>query len=140
MRAELRDAEDRVSNDFTIGSKIGILFRIEKTWKYRGDKFMLSVEIRTDDGLRICNMVDADSGFEGVQGFNALEICVSLDDIRFYPGSYTISLYMGDPNSHEVVDHVEECLTMRILTGLTTRSLPRTSGLIFLTPRWQTIS
>jgi lipopolysaccharide transport system ATP-binding protein len=39
----------------------------------------------------------------------------------------------------DVFDHIEDCVSFHVLDGgrLTARSLPRSAGLLFLTPEWK---
>lgn len=96
-----------------------------------------SVELKSSDGTKLANMIDVDSNFYNVcKSINRYEVAIS--DIRLYPDTYYVSLYVGDTSSIESFDYVEDCISFEILDGgtLTTRTLPRNAGLLFLTPRW----
>src|SRR5438552_13841202 len=83
-------------------------------------------------------MVDTDSGF-AIQDFSGAEtISVRLRDVRLYPDTYHVSLWVGSITSTDVYDWVRDCLSFEIVGGgcLTTRTLPRSAGLLFWTPAW----
>jgi lipopolysaccharide transport system ATP-binding protein len=102
-----------------------------------------SIEIINSDGIKLTNMVDTDSNFQVV--CSNQESCfyrIILEDIRFVPGTYSLSFWCGDMSSTETYDYLENCLTFEILDGgkLTTRNLPSNAGLLFLTPKWQKLT
>jgi lipopolysaccharide transport system ATP-binding protein len=127
-------------SEFTIGEKIKIVFCISSNENITHG-LAISMIIHTFDGLQICNIVSHDSKFnvELLEGNNTFQ--VSLDDIRFYPGSYSMGLWLGDHSGNTTFDFVEDCIGFQIIDGglLTSRSLPRSSGLIFLTPEWHLV-
>jgi len=98
-----------------------------------------AVELATSDGVKLANMVDFDSGFTVPPFSDTLLVRVRLQDVRFYPGSYQIGLFVGSTRGEDCYDHVQDCLRFEIVGGgrLTTRLLPRGAGLLFLTPRWK---
>jgi lipopolysaccharide transport system ATP-binding protein len=102
-----------------------------------------SIEIINSDGVKLTNMVDVDSNFQVACSPNETGLFrIILEDIRFVPGTYSLSFWCGDMSSTETYDYLENCLTFEILDGgnLTTRNLPSNSGLLFLTPTWQRLS
>ena len=134
--AELRNRDRKPSQDYSIGDDVEITFRVRLRERVQGMK--LAVELRTSDGLPICNMTDSDSGF-GLQSPNEFEtVTVIIKDLRLYPDTYYVSLWVGSPDSMETFDRVEDCLSLNIIDGgrLTMRHLPRSAGLLFLTPKW----
>jgi lipopolysaccharide transport system ATP-binding protein len=94
--------------------------------------------IRSSDVINICNAVNSDSGFEFQSKRQRETLLVKIGDIRLYPDKYYISLWVGEITGVETCDFVENCLSFEIRDGgrYTTRSLPRSSGLFFLTPDW----
>ena len=98
-----------------------------------------AVQMRTSDGIQLCNMIDVDSGFE-IECLRREEVLsIRIADIRLYPGTYHVSLWVGSVTSIETYDHVQDCLSFEIIDGgrLTSRRLPRSAGLLFLTPEWR---
>ena len=67
------------------------------------------------------------------------EVVVQFNDVRLYPGSYYVSIWVADGANTMVYDHVADALQFNILDGgkLTARPLPRKHGFLFLTPEWQ---
>ncbi len=139
VRAELRDAAQTGQSEFSVGDTIAVVFTIAVADSYRGKKLKLAVELRSSEGIRLCNMVDVDSGFQIEHASPRESLTVELSDIRLYPDSYYVSLWAGSVTSLETFDYVEDCLRFDIRDGgkLTTRTLPRSDGLLFLTPRWR---
>ncbi len=105
-----------------------------------GKPIKLAVSLRSSDGLALANMIDKDSQFGISSAARHEAVMVVLRDIRFYPGTYFFSLWVGSRES-ETWDYVHDCLTLEIMAGgeLTQRSLPREAGLLFLTPEWARI-
>jgi lipopolysaccharide transport system ATP-binding protein len=95
--------------------------------------------LRTSDGLPLSMMIDGDSGFEFEDFKRSEQFEVLLKDVRFYPGTYYVSLYATAPESIDVYDHVQDVLMFHVVDGgqLTARTLPRSYGLLFLTPEWR---
>ena len=140
--AQLRNSEQKACQQFSIGDDISVVFGMKSAGEYRDKKVKVAVQIRTSDGIQLCNMVDVDSGFHlrEFQDQEALSVCIR--DVRFYPGTYYVSLWVGSPTSTETFDRVEDCLSFEIIDGgrLTARSLPRSAGVLFLTPEWSYVS
>jgi lipopolysaccharide transport system ATP-binding protein len=139
LRKEKSTAYDRL---FSIGENILIGFAIK--FNNPNEKMIkTSIELKTSEGLKIANMIDVDSNFQ-VQFLtnNIASYVVRLDDIRLYPGIYLLSFYAGDMSSVETYDYVEDCISFEIIDGgrLTTRNLPQSAGILFLTPKWSNLS
>ena len=135
----LHNALHEGCRDFSIGDDICIVFSIKACSHYVNKKIKLAVELRTSDGLPLCNMIDVDSGFH-VEGLQEREtVSVRITDVRLYPDTYFISLWAGTTTSTETFDHVVDCLSFSIQDGgrLTARQLPRSAGILFMTPEWQ---
>jgi lipopolysaccharide transport system ATP-binding protein len=131
-----------VSNPIRIFS-IGESIQINFTLKFNNPNeksIKTSVELKTSEGLRIANMIDIDSDFQvQLDGNEIVSYQVILHDVRLYPDTYYLSLYAGDMSSIESYDYVEDCISFEIIDGgeLTSRILPTTAGLLFLTPEWK---
>jgi len=135
--AVILNKKGEICQSFSIGDDIYISFKIEQFQKMKRPK--MAVKLRTADGIPLCNMVDNDSGFQ-LNDLKKIEnITVTLKDIRLYPGSYYISLWIGSSDSVDIFDYVEDCLVFNIVDGgkLTARRLPKEAGLLFLTPEWR---
>lgn len=137
--ARLQNALHEYCRNFSIGDEIHIVFIIKACSHYVNRKIKLAVELRSSDGLNICNMVDVDSDFQ-IEGLQEREtLSVKITDVRLYPDTYFISLWAGSMTSTETFDRVVDCLSFEIVDGgkLTSRLLPRSAGILFMTPEWQ---
>lgn len=134
-----------ISNDsgedercFFISQNININIEVFKDSELENLDLCLSVQISTSQGIKISNMVDSDSGFriERFRGSKLLQL--RLRDIRFYPGTYFLSFWLGTINASETFHFIEEKLSFEILPGgpIVNRELPTTAGLMYLTPDW----
>jgi lipopolysaccharide transport system ATP-binding protein len=135
--AELRDSQGRLRQDFSIGDDIAVTFGIRLAAHL--PRTTLAVDIRASDGQPIAHCLDDDSRFNIGNEVSERTVSVTFDDVRLYPGSYTISLRAVNVANTELFDLAEDCLTFRIIDGgkLTMRWLPRFTGLVLLTPNWQ---
>lgn len=135
--AELRDAEDHARSDFSIGDDITVAFGLRLARDRPGTK--LAVSLRAADGTPLAHVVDDDSGFALRRDEESWNVSVRFADVRFYPGSYLVSLWAGNSANTEVFHHAQDCLEFRIVDGghRTMRWLPRFHGILYLTPDWQ---
>ena len=132
-------SDSGIANDASIhvGGNIQVMFGVRFDADCVGKPVKLSVTLATSDGTPLANMVDEDSRL-WIDDAKSIEVLsVALSDIRFYPGTYLVGLWVGSPQS-ATWDHVHECIAFKILSGgkLTHRELPRQTGLVFLTPMW----
>jgi len=134
--AKLVNDKGQICQSFSIGDDVNISFMVRSNNNIKIAGF--SIQIDAADGTPICRMVNSDSGFDFEDPKKIEELSVLLKDIRFYPGLYYITLWIGDTGGRECYDRVENCLMLNILDGgeLATRPLPKSSGFIFLTPEW----
>jgi lipopolysaccharide transport system ATP-binding protein len=138
--AELRDSSGRISQDFSIGESLSVLFGLRLASDL--PRATLAVVIRASDGTPIAHALDVDSGFMLGNDVAHRTISVTFADLRLYPGSYWVTLRAVNAANTEVFDLAEDCLTFRIIDGgrLTMRWLPRHTGLVFLTPDWRSLN
>lgn len=135
----LQNALNVGCQEFSIGDDIRIVFNIKTCGPYINKKIKLAVQLRNSDGLPICNMIDTDSDFQ-INNIQEREtLSVNMLDLRLYPDTYFISLWVGSITSTETFDHVVDCLSFDIKDGgeLTSRRLPKSAGLLFMTPEWK---
>lgn len=135
--AELRSSDSRIQSDFSIGDDIILSFRIRLALDRPATR--LAVGLRAADGTPVALVQDEDSGFSLRRDWAAWDVAIRFADVRFYPGSYFVSLWVHNASNSEIFDHVEDCLEFQIVGGgrLTGRSLARNWGFLFLTPGWQ---
>ena len=135
---KITDALGADGRCFSIGEDIVICFGVKSSANARRARGSISLEIKASDGTKICNIVDADCGVEAQFSGDKLSLAVRLRDLRLYPDTYYITLWAGSAGGSETYDYVEDCMDFEIADGgkLTSRRLPRSSGLLFLTPEW----
>jgi lipopolysaccharide transport system ATP-binding protein len=129
--------EEEGDGSLHIGAGIRISFGVKLERERVGRPIKLAVKLVNGDGIALANMIDTDSNF-AIESARAEEtVSVVLRDIRFYPGLYYASLWVGSTAS-EVWDCTHDCIVFEIASGgkLTQRRLPREAGLLFLTPEW----
>lgn len=133
---------ENYTSQFSIGDDIEFVFSIFATTANE-KKIKTAIELRTSEVTRLCNMIDVDSSFQVYcQPLAINKFKVVLKDVRFYPGTYYVSFYIGDMSSSETYDYLADILSFEILDGgsYTKRILPRSAGLLFFTPTWETIT
>lgn len=135
--AWIEDKNGNHSNEFLIGDDISVVFTVVS--HTISDKIKLAVQLRSSDGTSLANMIDVDSRYDSQYIEGKKQIRVTVKDIRFYPDLYYFSIWAGDANSMDVFDFAEDCLRFHVVNGgnLTSRHLPRSAGLLFLTPEWK---
>jgi lipopolysaccharide transport system ATP-binding protein len=134
----IHNCEGDLQRQFNIGEDIIFDISVSSSSSVIGKKIKFAMEIKSSDGLKICNIVDLDSNFQIIDTRQHEVISIRFNDIRFYPGVYYISLWAGSITSTDVYDYLEDCLSFEIIGGgkLTMRKLPRSAGILFLTPEW----
>jgi lipopolysaccharide transport system ATP-binding protein len=134
---QVLNSEENVCENFSIGDDILVALSFKLIDSIQSIK--LAVELRTSDGIRISNMIDSDSGFQIIEPKKLVRLLVTIKDVRLYPGTYSLSFWAGSKNSVDTYDYVEDCISFNIVDGgnRTMRSLPRSDGLLFLTPEWR---
>jgi lipopolysaccharide transport system ATP-binding protein len=137
-----RSGQMQTNRYFSVGDDIHIQFSM-KINKTNQREIKTAVELRTAEGLRLANMIDADSGFQVAGKENDIMTYeVIMKDVRLYPDTYLLSLYAGDMSSTETYDYLPDCISFEIIDGgiYTTRTLPRSAGLLFFTPQWNSVN
>lgn len=134
------NSSEVITPEFSLGQDLNIRFEIGSSQTIENPR--ISIQIKTSEGFPICNMVDADSGFQVGKISGSGTYNITLKDIRLYPDVYSIGLWLGSADSHTTFDHVEDCISFQVIDGgkLTLRQLPRSSGLLFLTPTWDEVA
>jgi lipopolysaccharide transport system ATP-binding protein len=134
--AEIGPAEQSPHQGLRLGDAVRLTFACEFDTTHVGKPITLAVSLSTADGVPLAYMVDQDSHFEINEARREEIVSIVLRDIRFYPGLYYLSLFVGLRHS-EALDDCRDCVTLEVEPGgLTVRTLPRHSGVLFLTPEW----
>jgi lipopolysaccharide transport system ATP-binding protein len=134
-----REDSSEYNRLFSLGENIVIGFTM-KFISPNEKKVKTAIEIKNQEGLRLANMIDVDSHFQvEFLSKEVVSYSVTIENIRLYPGTYFLSFYAGDMSSSEKYDYVEDCIAFDIIDGgkLTSRTLPQTAGILFMTPKWR---
>lgn len=137
----LEDQQGKVRSSFSIGEDVVVRFCLEVSPQLHRRPIKLAVQLRTSDGIALCNMADTHSHFR-LQYANATQtLCVRIQDVRLYPGIYHLSLWAGAPDGTLVYHHAPNCAHLIVADGgqLAMHGLSRDDGLLFLTPDWEKI-
>ncbi|WP_432649078.1 ABC transporter ATP-binding protein [Flavobacterium tructae] len=137
ISAEIRDQNDVLNNEFSIGDDLNIKFRLQNNTNEA--KSEVGIQIKSSDEMPIFHIMGRDSNFELTHIEKQEEYVVIIKDIRLFPGIYTISLTSNTTTGHQIFDCIENALSFQIIDGgkYTIRSLPRAAGLFFLNPEWK---
>ena len=137
---EIRSSSGKQLRDFSIGEDI--CFSIEAGSSVKNGNIKIGIQIKTSDGMSVSNMLNVDSGFviPDFTGTHNYSVCIK--DVRLYPDTYYVSFALESADSLIMYDFLEDCLSFTILGGgnLTTRNLPKSAGILFLTPDWVELS
>ena len=136
--ARLVDAAGMPAGEFCVGDDVGIEFRLRVAPAKQGRPIKLAVALATSDGLSLAHMIDVDSDFSLGAARADQWVRVTMRDQRFYPGGYQLSLWAGTPDSQLTYAEWPDALRFVVVGGggRTARTLPRSSGVVFLTPGW----
>ncbi|MBC7388458.1 MAG: ABC transporter ATP-binding protein [Opitutaceae bacterium] len=128
------------TREFSIGDNIQVTFSL-KSLNSIARKLKTAIEIKNSDGLKICTAIDIDSVHQvfAEKVGEEIKYIVEFGDIRLYPDTYYICLYVGDMSSTESYDYLEDCISFEIIDGgnYTKRLLPKSGGVLFFTPEWK---
>ena len=136
--AELRNSKNCTQTEFSMGDDLILVLKFHKM-KSTMRNVRLGIQCFSPEGIAIANIVDTDSHFDINRFSDHNEVMATIRDIRFYPGTYNIGIWIGSENCDITYDHIENAISFTILNGgkLTTRELPRSAGFLFLTPEWK---
>jgi lipopolysaccharide transport system ATP-binding protein len=138
-RIELHNQHDMITGVYGIGDDLCIHLYLTGETKMRTVR--MALEIRESDGQQICNIFDSDSYFAVNDVSEETHVSARINDLRFYPGLYTIGLELASGVSGwlcDRYDYLQCCISFKMSNNLvSTRELHRKDGLLYLTPRWQ---
>ena len=77
----------------------------------------MTLDIRNDSNEFVGHITNADDSFEikNISKSNTIEVSVTVKNICFAPGTYYISLWLG--NSYGTFDYIENCIRFTIKQG-----------------------
>lgn len=138
-RIELRNQHGKVAQRFLIRDDLSIHLFFKACGPVRNVKII--VEILEAAGQPVCNIYDSDSGFGLTNVLGPAHISLTLKDLRFYPGTYHVSVSLMSEILHYRADCYDEiaCAVSFDMANqfIMDRALSRRSGLLLLTPEWQ---
>jgi ABC-type polysaccharide/polyol phosphate transport system ATPase subunit len=137
---KILDQENRCRNEFSMGESL--IFNFEIFSKLIVNSLDISFQIRSSDGMPIHHIVQRDSIFSYIFKKETESFFLKIDDIRLYPGIYTVTIALHDASGHEEYDCIVDAINFTITDGgiYTSRQLPRAAGLIYLNPEWGILS
>lgn len=134
------DAQGNLRYEYSIGDDIVFKFSMSAQVVHRVVRMALF--LRASDGTKISCMIDADSSYQLYNFDGTATFSVVMKDVRLYPDIYYVGLWVGSIDSNDLFDFCEDCISFKIIDGgkLTTRNLPRSAGLLLLTPVWTRVN
>jgi lipopolysaccharide transport system ATP-binding protein len=135
----LNNAQEEQTSRFSMGDNLTLKISYHAVNPSRAAGLRMSIHIIASDGFHVANAVDADSKFYSTNAIDDNEMTVIFKDIRLYPDTYTIGIWMGPEDSSTTYDYVQNAISFDVVSDgkLTTRELPRHAGIFFFTPEWQ---
>lgn len=135
--AELRNKKNELTNQFYLGDDVVLTLGVQR--KDKKQDVMITTQIFSSDGTAIVEAMSTDTGFNLSKIPDWSEVTIIFKDIRLVPDTYSVKIWMGTATGYEMIDEIEGAIQFDIITGgnLAARQLPRSSGLIFLTPEWK---
>ena len=137
MSLEITNQNNVLSQEFSIGDDLNIKFRLKNNTNET--KSEVGIQIKSLDDMPIFHIMARDSNYELNHTEKEEEYIVNINDLRLFPGTYTISITSNTTTGHQVFDSIENVLSFQVTDGgkYTVRSLPRAAGLFFLNPKWK---
>lgn len=132
-----RNSNKVITNTFSMGDEVNVVLGYKVHEKVQ--QCYCSVELWNEDGVKLANIVSFDSNFYPKINLKDHKVNLKLDDFRFYPGKFSLNIWVGDAITHETYDYVFNVYTLEVIDGgsLVNRRLNKESGLILLTPEWE---
>ncbi|MBI1203302.1 MAG: ATP-binding cassette domain-containing protein [Rhodopseudomonas sp.] len=99
---------------------------------------LVSTSIATADGIPVYEYFNIDAGCEWTASRGRHVFTVAIDKLNLYPGTYTMTLWIGDRNSFRV-DYAEEAISFDVVLapaiGVEHRT-QRNGGLVYQDAAW----
>lgn len=132
--ARAEDASGEPCGVFHIGDTMRLVLDLEFREGVPSARY--TVAAVDDRGVPVFHIADADLGctLERPRANETLEL--TFDDMRLYPGEYSISVWVGASSVDETYDSIEDCVRFEVAQGgpRVRRTLARHAGTVFLTP------
>jgi len=138
-RIELRNRRGDITGTYPIGDDLNIHLFLEPRIPLRRVKIIVTID--EADGNRLCEMYDTDSGFSLSDVDRPVCVSLRLEDLRFCPGRYDITVELLSEifnYRYDAYDVLESCIGFRMVNNSAmNRELKRYGGLLYLTPVWE---
>ena len=118
----IKNSQGAVTGHLQMGDKVTIEFAIQS--KEPLHRLALSVSLKTSTGIPVLHLVDRDFGFTIDELYGTERIRVTIPQLALYPGSYLVSVWIGDSMGNDY-DYVVDCLSIEVTEG----TLIRRNGL-----------
>lgn len=130
--------QNHKTNTINIGDDLTIRLTISSKIKSHP---ILAVQISNYEQTMLANIENTDSQFilEPFEGTKIYD--VTFKDVRLYPGSYKIGLWLGDNVSGQSMDYLKYCAQFNISDGskIVYRNLQPSKGVWYFTPEWKVL-
>jgi len=132
-------ANDTPTNKLFTGDKLKLRIRIKS---YSSVRFIVAVHLYNSSEIRLSNVTNMDSNFSFSPFKGEQEFDIEFDSMMLYTDTYKISLWVGDPATHENIDYIKHCCEFEIVEGspIINRALPKSTGILFMQPEWTIIN
>ncbi|MEE9409094.1 MAG: ABC transporter ATP-binding protein [Polaribacter sp.] len=137
VSVNLKNQNLKITKDFSIGDTLNIEFVVRNN----SDEIKIesSVQIKSNEDVPIFHIMGRDSNYEFSLDKKEESFVVSIEDIRLFPGIYTINLTCIGLSGLQIFDNIDDAISFEIIDGgkYTTRYLPKAAGQFFLNPSWK---
>lgn len=133
----LKNQNNNKTREFSIGDDVNIEFVIKNLTSEK--KIDVGIQIKSIDDTPIFHIMGRDSNYQLILNKEEETFKVCLDDIRLFPGVYSINLTCNNLSGHQMFDFIEDAISFEIVDGgkYTNRTLPKAAGQFFLNPTWK---
>ncbi|AWA29767.1 ABC transporter ATP-binding protein [Flavobacterium magnum] len=137
---KITNIEGLGTREFSIGDDLVLTFGIRN---FSAEvKSEVGIQVKTADDVPIFHIMARDSNYELNHTQVNEEYAIVINDLRLFPGVYTISITSANTTGHEIHDFIENVVSFEVVDGgnYTVRNLPKSFGLFFLNPEWKKIA
>ena len=136
---ELRNQQNKLSHQYSIGDDLNIFFKLKNVANENTSE--VGLQIKSSDDMPIFHIMARDSNYKLNHVSSEETYKVSIEDLRLFPGVYSISITSNTTTGHQLFDSIADAIYFEIIDGgkYTMRNLPRAAGLFFLNPKWNKI-
>lgn len=136
--ASLRDMAGNVRKDFLMGEPFAVKMTFSSPERKSGCN--ISIQIKTITGMPVTLIMGVEQPFTIDTQIGAQHVSVTLPELNLYPGTYSITLWIGDSTWHDL-DNVFDCLVFNVLQSnyVKAEGLSWKFGVFYLPAQWRHI-